>query len=346
MTDYLALLAGSSEVIPIALDSGEHLKTPTVWWSLMERAALAMEQAAVGRKLGIVAIGGGALGDAVGLIAQLLGRGVPLLMVPTSWLAMIDSAMGGKYAVNVGGRKNLCGIVRQPDWILYDRGWLDSLPQAMLVDGMGEMLKYALLQSTDSLDRWLSALPLMLARHPEALAWGLARAREEKMRLVQTDPMDGDPRESLGLRESLDGAAKDHAGPSRGWLGLGHSMAHALESLSSEWVRPLRHGEAVALGVCWSCHIAHEVLGTDIGLLEMASQWLEIMGLGLKQRPWEARLSPSSVVHWMRSDKKNSEGRLQILLPRGIGNIEIFFTTPDHLEELLRRIPWFYFSAS
>lgn len=264
----------------------------------------------------VVALGGGIVGDVAGLVAALYRRGVPIVQCPTTLLAMVDASVGGKTGVNLATgagrtlRKNMCGAFHQPTLVLIDVGVLDSLADRDLRCGLAECVKHAMLAIGDSeLFPWLERRASgVLARDRETLIELVARNVAMKARVVA-----GDERE-----------LHEHGG--RALLNLGHTFAHAIEGLDhltptgDPRDAPLRHGEAVALGL-----MAAASLGERVGLVdgEYSDRVRALLtGIGLPTSVG-AMPPPRDVLAAMRHDKKVSGGRLRLIVPRSGGGAEI-----------------------
>lgn len=213
--------AGLLDPEPILVADGEAAKT----WASLGRLLSEMASRGLSRDGGVIAIGGGTVGDVAGLAASLALRGVPVVQVPTTLLAAADSALGGKTAVNLPAGKNLAGAFHHPRLVCVDPRLLSTLSDRDHRSGLAEVVKTALLSA--SFWRHLPGLLEGLAAREES---ALAEAVERSLR-VKADVVSRDPDEGLGLRHVLN---------------LGHTVAHALEGASGY---RLRHGEAVAWGL-------------------------------------------------------------------------------------------------
>jgi 3-dehydroquinate synthase len=240
----------------------------------------------------VVALGGGVVGDLTALAASLLRRGVACVQVPTSLVAQVDSAIGGKTAINSDAGKNLVGTFHQPRAVFAATGVLATLPMAELRAGMGEVIKYALLDG-EALAAEVEGLgPRILAREPAALARLVERCAAIKARIVEQDEQEGGRRRLLNL---------------------GHTVGHAVERAGGYGL--LRHGEAVAIGL-----VAAAALSVELGLAAPAlvpRVRTLLDGVGLPVRA--PRLRRSAVLDALTQDKKASADALRWVLLRGIG---------------------------
>ncbi len=182
----------------------------------------------------VVALGGGTVGDAIGFVAATYLRGVRWVGVPTTLLAQVDSAIGGKTGINLATGKNLVGAFHQPAFVACDTDVLASLDQRDIVSGFGEILKYGLALDADFYARLAKDERKLLDRSPAALRAAIVRCVELKAEIVASDE-----REGTGLRELLN---------------FGHTFAHALETTTD--YKRYRHGEAVLLGMRGAVHLS------------------------------------------------------------------------------------------
>jgi len=262
----------------------------------------------------IVALGGGVVGDVAGFVAASYLRGVRLVHVPTTLVAQVDSAIGGKTGVNLTEGKNLVGAFYPPALVLADPQLLSTLPERQYRSGLYEVIKYGVIgdaQLFAFLERNLEALR---RRQRRALDGVIPRCIRAKAEVVSRDE-----RES-GLREILN---------------FGHTVGHALEA-ATRYSRFL-HGEAVGWGM-----IAATMLGVAMSRLDPAVG-ARIVRLVLRAGPLPA-LPPISATRLraaMRADKKARGGRLRFVLPRAIGRVEAASDVPERLvEEMLRELPF------
>ena len=250
------------------------------------------------RRTLVVALGGGVIGDLAGFAAATYNRGLPLFMVPTTLLSMVDSSVGGKVGINHERGKNLIGAFHQPAGVAIDLDYLKTLPEREFVSGLAEVVKYGVILDIgffEFLERSVSAI---LARDPAALEMIVARSCELKAGVVQLDE-----REETGLRAKLN---------------YGHTFAHAFEIAAGygTWL----HGEAVSAGMVCAAQLA-EALGRVPGtFVARQTNLLEAFGLPTRPLPdWDAE----EMIATMRRDKKSVSGKLRFVLPTELGNVEL-----------------------
>lgn len=246
----------------------------------------------------VFALGGGVVGDLAGFAAACWMRGIDCVQLPTTLLAMVDSSVGGKTAVDIAQGKNLVGAFHPPRAVLADTATLRSLPVRELRAGLAEVVKYAALGDVLFMD-WLEAEHArLLAGEPEALARAIARSCEHKAAIVERDPL-------------------EHG--ERALLNLGHTFGHAIEAqqgYSGGGDDNLNHGEAVAVGMVLAAR-----LSTRLGLApaaDAARLQALLQALGLPTA-LPAGLAPADLLARMRLDKKNTAGTLRLVLWEGIG---------------------------
>lgn len=268
-----------ASAVRFEVPGGEATKT----WSRLEAAMEAAIRAGCGRQSVVVGIGGGATCDFAALIAHLLGRGAPLILVPTTLLAQVDASVGGKCAINTAAGRNLVGAFHPAIDVLIDPSWLESLPVEEYRSGAAELLKTALLGD--------AALFREASEHPKLGLDAIYRAIAIKAQIVAEDPFEKDKRRLLNL---------------------GHTLGHALESASHF---KMRHGEAVAMGIG-----AASRLSEAKGLIQ-ASQLRSIAdGFTAFELPFRApvALLKDAKAH-MATDKKGTTQHLAVVLLEDIG---------------------------
>jgi 3-dehydroquinate synthase len=301
--DFLAapvrdLLAASYDVLDLPVPPGERAKTAHVAEDCWERLA----RAGFTRSDALVTVGGGATTDLGGFVAATWLRGVRVVHVPTSLLAMVDAAVGGKTGINTSTAKNLVGAFHQPAAVLCDLTVLRSLPDAELRSGLGEVVKCGFIADPRILD-------LVERSDPAGLpAPGSAALRElvERAVRVKAAVVADDPAETRG--------SPDH--PGREILNYGHTMGHAVEQASGY---ALRHGEAVAVGSMFAAELARTV-----GLLEdsVADRHRTVLTRVGLPTTWHGA-SYDDLRARMAVDKKSRGSRLRFVVLSAVGRPEI-----------------------
>jgi shikimate kinase / 3-dehydroquinate synthase len=319
----------------VELPSGEAAKR----LSVVEEAGRALARLRVERSEPIVAIGGGGLGDTAGLLAALWQRGIPLIHVPTTLVAQIDSAIGGKTAVDLPEGKNLLGAFHQPAAVIVDIAFLRSLPERQRRSALGEAVKMAALG-----DERLFGL---LERDGDAIARGddaafesgavaelVERAMWAKVEVVLADEREqgavmGAPSGRSMPRGGLGGGLGGRAGgtgggPGRFALNLGHSAGHAFEAAGH--YESLLHGEAVAFGLRVASRLGVGLGVTPPQRADRVGTLLTDLGLGTGRLPFAI----DEVIEALSADKKHAAGRLRWVLPTASG-VELRTDVPDAL---------------
>jgi 3-dehydroquinate synthase len=282
------LHSAGSRADVFAFQNGEARKTRDTWGLVSD----AMLEAGIGRDAALIAFGGGVPGDLGGFVAATYMRGLPLVQVPTTLLAMIDSSVGGKTGVDVPAGKNLVGAFHQPEVVLVDPDLLHTLPEAQLRAGLAEAVKHGAIADPAYLDWIESCATELLAGDGETLARLIVRSVEIKAEIVKRDERETGPRKLLNF---------------------GHTIGHAIESLSGY---TLLHGEAVAIGMVEEARIGERAGLTAAGTAARLRSVLTRLGLPTSL-PLEMRVD--SVVEWTRGDKKAREGRVEYALIESIG---------------------------
>jgi 3-dehydroquinate synthase len=250
------------------------------------------------RHTAVVALGGGVIGDLAGFVAASYARGVPLLMVPTTLLAQVDSSVGGKVGVNHPRAKNIVGAFHQPVGVWIDTDVLRTLPDREYRCGLAEVIKYGVILDAEFFSFLEAYAQAVLARQAEALRHVVAHCCR-----LKADVVSKDEREETGLRSVLN---------------FGHTIGHALESVSGYGPR-FHHGEAVAVGMVAEGRLAerlgwipHETAARIQTLVETFCLPAAAPGV-----------DPGSLLDAMARDKKNQKGKTRFVLPRRIGHVEL-----------------------
>jgi 3-dehydroquinate synthase len=268
----------------------------------LEALADQMLEAGGDRTSVIVAFGGGIVGDVAGFLAAVFMRGIPVIQVPTTLLAQVDAAVGGKTGVNLAEGKNLLGSFHQPLAVLIDPDVLKTLPQREYRAGLYEIVKCGVIRDADlfaMLDRRRDAV---LAQQPEEVEQAIAAAVRIKAEVVTADEREGDLRRILNF---------------------GHTVGHALEA-ETRYER-LLHGEAVAFGM----HAA-TILAQRTGRLS-ARDAAAVNRVVAEYGPLPGLdgIEPARLLARLRSDKKTVQGQVHFVLPVKIGAVEVVSGVPD-----------------
>jgi 3-dehydroquinate synthase len=300
---YLPALSGALQkqgvaTVDIVLPDGESHKN----WETLNKVFDALLAHRCERKTALIALGGGVIGDITGFAAAVYQRGVPFLQIPTTLLAQVDSAVGGKTAINHPLGKNMIGAFYQPLAVISDTDALDTLPERELVAGLAEVIKYGLICDPVFFDWLESNISRLLAREPEALAYAIERSCHNKAEIVAQDERE------TGVRALLN---------------FGHTFGHAIEAGLGfgTWL----HGEAVAAGMVLAARLSLKMgligqhdLGRVIDLLSRAKLPTIAPELGIER-----------YMELMGHDKKVDAGKLRFILLKSIGSSFV----SDHIPE-------------
>jgi 3-dehydroquinate synthase len=278
--------------------------------STVEKACRQLVRAGADRRALLVAVGGGVVGDVAGFVAASYARGIGLVHIPTTLVAQVDSAIGGKTGVNLPEGKNLVGAFYPPKLVIADPEVLRTLPLREFRSGIYEIIKYGVIGDAKLFQFLELKMEKLLRRDPAVLDFVIERSVSQKARVVSLDE-----RES-GLREILN---------------FGHTFAHALESVTR--YRKYLHGEAVGWGMFAATKLA------SASLMLSTPDACNVMNLIARVGPLPAwpRVSPARLISAMQFDKKTRAGRLRFVLPKRIGKVRAGVEAhPQMLAQVLR----------
>jgi 3-dehydroquinate synthase len=306
---YMRALSGALselgiEVVPVVLPDGEEHKD----WQTLNRIFDTLLENGCERKTTVIALGGGVVGDMAGCAAALYQRGVPFIQIPTTLLAQVDSAVGGKTAINHPLGKNMIGAFHQPRVVIADTDTLKTLPGRELRAGLAEVIKYGLIRDP-AFFAWLEEhMTALLSRDDEALVYAIEQSCRNKAEVVAKDETESDV---------------------RALLNFGHTFGHAIETGLGfgTWL----HGEAVAAGMVLAIRasiamklIDPEVLVRTQNLLRQAELPITAPALGVDR-----------YIELMMHDKKVDSGKVRFVLLRALGDAYVGSIPPDILHDLL-----------
>lgn len=273
-----------------AFPPGEASKSREEWARLTDR----LLSAGHGRDSAVVALGGGVTGDLAGFVAATFLRGVPVVQVPTTLLAMLDSSVGGKTAVDTPEGKNLVGAFHHPAAVVIDPETLSTLPGRHVASGLAEAVKAAAVADA-ALAGWMEErAPALAGGDAEALTGLVRRCVAIKARVVEDDPEEAGPRQVLNF---------------------GHTVGHALEARSG-WT--LLHGQAVAAGMRAEARLGEAMDVTEPGTARRVAGLLD--ACGHRERP-EADLEPAALLRAASTDKKARRGEVRFVLLERLGRV-------------------------
>ena len=288
----------------ICIPAGETSKSLAVAGEIWQ----AMAQLGVDRQTLVVAVGGGVVSDLAGFVAATYLRGIPWAVVPTSLLAMVDAAIGGKTAIDLEQGKNLVGAFYQPVCICADTACLATLPERERRSGFGEVAKTALLDAGNLF------FTLDAATSHERCDAAFLGDIVTSCALVKASVVADDPYEQYGLRECLN---------------LGHTYGHALELLGGFGV--LSHGECVAEGIRFAAFASQHILDVDADFI--AAQGLLLDKLELPEK--RMRFALDDTMRALRADKKRRHGVNRLVMVRDLGQWVVEELADDEIARLL-----------
>ncbi len=284
----------------IEIEAGEINKTIEtcvgVWNSLSDLDA--------DRKSLLINIGGGVITDLGGFVACTFKRGISYINVPTSLLAMVDASVGGKTGVDLGHLKNQIGVISNPDLVLIDTTFLDSLPQNQMRSGLAEMLKHGLITGENYWSNFLDLSKLSLNDLDQLIYESVII----KKNVVEEDPFEN------GLRKTLN---------------FGHTLGHAIESyfLSNPKKTTLLHGEAIVVGMILACYISSELVGfskeTTLAIKKLFINYYGKVSINKSEY--------SDIIELLKYDKKNNHGNINFVLLEDIGKTKIDCLVDDKI---------------
>lgn len=270
----------------IVVPSGETAKS----WHEVKRITNLLLAAQLNRNAVLIGIGGGVVTDLVGFMAAIYKRGIDCVLIPTTILAMVDAAIGGKNGINVGDFKNMIGTITQPQHIIYDYHFLHTLPEMQWANGFAEIIKHAAIQD--------EAMFSLLKKHDLAYFQENAAALDELIRAnvgIKVNIIEQDPTEK-GIRKLLN---------------FGHTLAHAIEKKYN-----LLHGFAVSIGMVYAAKLSRQVLGFhEVDALCAVLQQYHL--------PIAYDFYFEEAIHLIQSDKKAKGDGIDFILLQTIGQAQI-----------------------
>ncbi|KAJ8614577.1 hypothetical protein CTAYLR_004951 [Chrysophaeum taylorii] len=292
-----ALEGAGKEVVSLVLPDGEEHKS----MKQLERTLDFALESKLDRASCLVALGGGVIGDLVGFAAAVYQRGVDFVQIPTTLMAMVDSSVGGKTAVNHPRGKNMIGAFYQPICVVADVSLLDTLPDREFNSGLSEVIKYGLIRDAGFFEWQEANVGALVARDPSAVAHAVEQSCRNKAAVVAEDEREA------GVRATLN---------------LGHTFGHAVETCSGYGT--YLHGEAVAIGTAMAADMSRRLGWIDEALERRAVDLLRAARL-----PTSAprKMTPADFLDIMAHDKKVKDGQLRLILLKGELGSCVF--TPD-----------------
>ena len=273
----------------VTFPAGEAEKTRDRWAAVTDT----LLARGLGRDAGIVAVGGGVVGDLAGFVAATYMRGIPVLQIPTSLLAMIDASVGGKTAVDTPAGKNLVGAFHPPAAVVVDPEVIGTLPEVERRWGLAEAVKHGAILDEGYGEDTAAAARALLDGEPGAILQLVRRSVELKARVVSEDERE------TGLREILN---------------FGHTVGHALEHASDFRIA---HGAGVAMGMVWEASLGERMGVTEAGTAATIAGWLSALGLPTQPEP----VDPVAFAAGLGVDKKARDGTPRVVLLARCGQV-------------------------
>jgi len=280
----------------LEIESGESNKNlqnaELIWTKLQQHQA---DKNAV-----LINLGGGVLSDLGGFIAATYKRGIDFINIPTTLLGMVDASIGGKLGIDLHSFKNAVGLIKNPKYIFIDPTFLKTLPAIEMRNGLAEVCKHALIDDKSLFEQ------LQQTHESEVLDSLLFQSLKIKVKIVKKDPFEKDLRKTLNF---------------------GHTIGHAIEthSLKNDPI-PLKHGEAIAIGMICEAYMSVIIQGLSTDELKKISTYF------ISRFPkYKGKLPPSSLIEYMKNDKKNEEGFINFTLLKKIGKAKINCHCHDEL---------------
>ena len=293
LTCEKSFLDAGVETSVIRVPSGEQSKSI----QQVEQLWIALASLNVDRRTAIIAVGGGVVGDLAGFVAATFSRGLTVWQVPTTLVAQVDSAVGGKTGINLPCGKNLVGAFWQPSGVIVDIHALDTLPSREYGSGLAEVVKYGMILDPTFFSWLESHCNKIRLRDPDAVEHIVSTCCRLKVHVVEQDE-----REETGLRVILN---------------YGHTFAHAIETASGYGV--LLHGEAVSIGMVMAARLAERLGMIDADICSRQEFLLTSFDLPVTS----AAFDPDILLDIMARDKKSVAGRLRFVLPECIGKVRL-----------------------
>jgi 3-dehydroquinate synthase len=294
-----SLLAAGLEAVVATIPAGETYKTIQYVLPVYDQ----LLGAKIERGTPVLALGGGVIGDMAGFVAATVLRGVPLVQIPTTLLAMVDASVGGKTGVNHAVGKNLIGAFHQPIAVLIDPTVLKTLPPRELRGGLAECIKHDCIRDAEGFARLENQIVRALALDMDYLTELVAHNVAIKARVVEADPFEGGKRAHLNF---------------------GHTFGHAIETVSQY---QYSHGESVALGMTAAAYLSRKLALIDEASRRRIITVIEAAGLPTRGM----KLDPAAVAETMVFDKKVKGGRVRFILLDRIGHAVIRDDVPPEL---------------
>ncbi|WP_035556548.1 3-dehydroquinate synthase [Hippea sp. KM1] len=284
--DYIEDLAKDVFVLPAGEKSKNYNELLRIYDFLIEKGA--------DRYSRLICVGGGVVGDIGGFASSTYMRGIGLVHLPTSLLAMVDSSIGGKTAINYKNYKNIIGSFYQPEGVFVDIDFLKTLPEREYISAFAEVIKYGIIRDRELFEFLCANVDAIKSKDKRVLRLVIEKSIKNKVEIVEEDEKE------KGVRAILN---------------FGHTFAHAIEGITDYGV--YLHGEAVAIGMVMALGLSRRLDLIDEEVVEGLKQLLLRIGLPYRL---DIDVDPEAMYEIMLKDKKNKESALRFVLTRGVGN--------------------------
>ncbi len=254
----------------------------------------------------VIALGGGVVGDITGFATGIYKRGTPFIQVPTTLMAMVDASIGGKTAINIDMGKNLVGVFHQPKFVFCDTDIIDNLPQDIFCEGITEVIKYGIIEKNNIITKLLENNVNIYDIITECI--------RIKAKYVECDEFD------VGVRQKLN---------------FGHTIAHAIEQFTNH---SISHGKAVGIGLAYETLFAEKYFGLDNSISNTVIKTLQKYNIDYSLQNICVKKDINTLINFMSNDKKNNDSNITFILPKEIGNTDIYKIPVDTVCKILSEI--------
>lgn len=285
-------------VTPVTVPAGEQSKSMTV----VEEVCAAMTSARLDRSSFVVALGGGVIGDLAGFAAAIYYRGIPFIQIPTTIVAQVDSAVGGKTGVNTPAGKNLLGCFHQPIAVIADVATLQTLPEREFNEGFAEVIKHGIIRDPELLDTVCNLSPNRTTLTPV-----IAR--------------------NVAIKAAIVAADEEERSGTRALLNFGHTIGHGIENAAG--YGKLLHGEAISLGIVAAAQLSLKKAGLPKSDYDKIIACLHAFSLPITLPP---TIPTELIIDSLLADKKFAGGQIRFVLTSGIGSA--FVSSDITLEDI------------
>jgi len=306
-----SIKASGMDVAFCIVPDSERAKSHLSWFKVIKDLARFDK----GKGVCVIALGGGVVGDLAGFVASTYRRGVAFVQIPTTLLAQVDSAIGGKVAIDMDFAKNLVGAFYQPSAVITDTSVLKSLPKRQIRNGLAEIIKYGIILDRKFFGYLEQNMPKIMNLNKVCTETIVTRCSRLKAEVVASDE-----HEKLGYRSILN---------------FGHTIGHAIEAASS-YKRSINHGEAIAIGMMAAFDISLMLNMTKEPIAQRVQGLIRQVGLPVSV----SGISPTDVLHATAYDKKIIKGKKRWILPVDIGHVIVCDNIPQEIvkQALLKRL--------